>query len=123
VYQERLALGVAREQARKDLPLATYTEAYWKIDLHNLFHFLGLRLDPHAQLEIRTYAQAVLDLIEPLVPVSVEAFRDYRLNAMTLTALDIAYIRNQVKGRPTTLDGLGKREVDELDNKLSQLGF
>src|SRR5206468_2425684 len=53
VYEERLKRGVAREQARKDLPLSTYTEAYWKVDLHNLFHFLMLRMDPHAQLEIR----------------------------------------------------------------------
>ena len=59
VYQERLDAGVAREQARKDLPLATYTEAYWKVDLHNLLHFLALRMDSHAQLEIREYATAI----------------------------------------------------------------
>ena len=58
VYQQRIDKGVAREQARKDLPLATYTEAYWKIDLHNLLHFLALRMDSHAQLEIRNYATA-----------------------------------------------------------------
>ncbi len=56
VYEERINNGVAREQARKDLPLSTYTEAYWKIDLHNLFHFLALRMDSHAQYEIRSYA-------------------------------------------------------------------
>ena len=59
VYEERLRQGVAREQARKDLPLSTYTEAYWKIDLHNLFHFLMLRMDAHAQLEIRSYANTI----------------------------------------------------------------
>src|SRR5262249_31481210 len=59
VYEERLSLGVAREQARKDLPLSTYTEAYWKIDLHNLFHFLSLRMDAHAQDEIRAYADII----------------------------------------------------------------
>src|SRR5690606_41485877 len=60
-YQERLSLGVAREQARKDLPLSTYTEAYWKIDLHNLLHFLSLRMDAHAQEEIRAYARVMGD--------------------------------------------------------------
>ena len=59
VYDERLELGIAREQARKDLPLCTYTEAYWKMDLHNLLHFLALRMDPHAQLEIRSYADVI----------------------------------------------------------------
>ena len=59
LYEERLAFGIAREQARKDLPLATYTEAYWKIDLHNLFHFLSLRTDEHAQAEIRAYAEVI----------------------------------------------------------------
>ena len=59
VYEERLEAGIAREQARKDLPLSTYTEAYWKIDLHNLLHFLALRMDSHAQLEIRRYAETI----------------------------------------------------------------
>src|SRR5947209_3903379 len=59
VYEERLTQGVAREQARKDLPLSTYTESYWKIDLHNLFHFLALRMDQHAQVEIRSYANTI----------------------------------------------------------------
>lgn len=95
VYKNRLAKGVAREQARKDLPLSTYTEAYWKIDLHNLLHFLGLRMDSHAQKEIRDYATTIGEkIVAPLFPMVWEAFLDYRMNAMYLTALDIETIRN-----------------------------
>lgn len=74
VYERRIALGVAREQARKDLPLSTYTEAYWKIDLHNLLHFLRLRLAPNAQHEIRQYAKAIDKIVTEIVPTTMEAF-------------------------------------------------
>lgn len=88
-YQERLDLGVAREQARKDLPLSTYTEAYWKIDLHNLLHFLALRMDEHAQLEIREYSSAMgRKIVQPLFPLVWEAFEDYRLQASGLSRLE-----------------------------------
>jgi len=94
VYQERLDAGVAREQARKDLPLSTYTEAYWKVDLHNLLHFLALRMDPHAQLEIRDYATAIGEgIVKPLFPVVWEAFQDYRMNGLFLTRLDRGVIQ------------------------------
>lgn len=93
LYQERIDAGVAREQARKDLPLCTYTEAYWKIDLHNLLHFLALRMDSHAQQEIRDYATAIGEkIVRPLFPVVWEAFQDYRLHAMFLTRLDLGVI-------------------------------
>ena len=70
LYEERIAAGVAREQARKDLPLSTYTEAYWKIDLHNLLHFLALRMDAHAQQEIRDYATTIGEqIVRPLFPL------------------------------------------------------
>lgn len=89
LYHRRLDAGVSREQARKDLPLSTYTEAYWKIDLHNLLHFLGLRMDSHAQQEIREYATIIGEqIVAPLFPLVWEAFQDYRLNGMFLTALD-----------------------------------
>ncbi len=89
LYQERLEAGVAREQARKDLPLCTYTEAYWKIDLHNLLHFLSLRMDEHAQWEIRQYARTIgEEIVRPLFPCAWEAFVDYRLQATFLTRLD-----------------------------------
>ena len=94
VYERRLAAGVAREQARKDLPLSTYTEAYWKIDLHNLLHFLELRLDSSAQWEIRQYARVIgEEIVARLFPITWQAFQDYRLNAMLLTRLDVDVIR------------------------------
>lgn len=94
LYQERLDAGVAREQARKDLPLCTYTEAYWKIDLHNLLHFLALRMDSHAQWEIRQYATTLgLEIVKPLFPMVWEAFEDYRRQAMFLTRLDVEVIQ------------------------------
>ncbi|MFN8707812.1 MAG: FAD-dependent thymidylate synthase, partial [Planctomyces sp.] len=99
VYQQRIESGVAREQARKDLPLATYTEAYWKIDLHNLLHFLALRMDSHAQLEIRTYAQTIGEqIVKPLFPVVWEAFLDYRMQSMSLTRLDCEVIQRLHSG-------------------------
>jgi thymidylate synthase (FAD) len=89
IYEARLEAGVAREQARKDLPLATYTEAYWKIDLHNLIHFLSLRMDSHAQWEIQEYSRAIGEqIVKPLFPVVWEAFEDYRQGALFLTRLD-----------------------------------
>ncbi len=89
VYLERIEAGIAREQARKDLPLSTYTEAYWKIDLHNLLHFLSLRMDAHAQQEIRDYSTAIgEEIIKPLFPIVWEAFEDYRLGGVFLTRMD-----------------------------------
>lgn len=94
IYQKRLEAGVAREQARKDLPLCTYTEAYWKIDLHNLLHFLALRMDDHAQLEIRTYARTIgEEILRPLFPIVWEAFVDYRMESMNLSRLDVAVVQ------------------------------
>ena len=85
-------MGVAREQARKDLPLSTYTEAYWKIDLHNLLHFLKLRMDAHAQLEIRNYANAIGDIVKVWCPLVWEAFCDYQLNSITLSRVESLFI-------------------------------
>lgn len=91
VYDERLAAGVAREQARKDLPLCTYTEAYWKVDLHNLLHFLALRMDPHAQKEIRDYATVIgREIVARWVPLTWEAFEDFRLGAVSYSRLENA---------------------------------
>jgi thymidylate synthase (FAD) len=89
VYQARIDAGIAREQARKDLPLSTYTEAYWKIDLHNLLHFLSLRMDAHAQQEIRDYATIIGEqIVKPLFPLVWEAFEDYRLGGLFFSRLD-----------------------------------
>jgi thymidylate synthase (FAD) len=143
VYQERLERGVAREQARKDLPLATYTEAYWKVDLHNLLNFLVLRLDAHAQQEIRDYATAVGEqIVAPLFPLVWEAFVDYRRQSMELTRLDMGVIERllataQAKGSPPPFDREAflaaqdeswkaltrSRERDECVTKLLRLGL
>src|SRR5208282_897257 len=94
-YEARLKAGVAREQARKDLPLSTYTEAYWKIDLHNLFHFLQLRMDPQAQLEIRKYADVIgNEIVARWCPLAWEAFVDYRLQSLALSRIETAIIRS-----------------------------
>lgn len=94
-YEKRLSAGVAKEQARKDLPLSTYTEAYWKVDLHNLLHFLRLRMDAHAQEEIRAYANIIgKEFVARWCPITWEAFQDYRLDAMPLSRLDVEMIRD-----------------------------
>ncbi len=142
LYEERIALGVAREQARKDLPLATYTEAYWKVDLHNLLHFLALRMDSHAQLEIREYASTIGEqIVKPLFPLVWEAFIDYRVEGMFLTRLDrgviVRLMQNMAaagKSQPDEADFLAaqdpswaelnrSRERDECRDKLTRLGI
>jgi len=99
VYNERIEKGVAREQARKDLPLSNYTEAYWKIDLHNLFHFLKLRMDKKAQYEIKQYANVIgNEIVKKVVPVSYEAFEDYVLDVFTLSKLEQIAISKILNG-------------------------
>ena len=99
VYYERLSAGMAREQARKDLPLSTYTEAYWKIDLHNLLHFLRLRMDSHAQLEIREYANTIgYEIVSKWCPIAWEAFLDYRFEAESLSRVEIEIFKQIVTG-------------------------
>ncbi len=120
-YHDYLKLteqGVARELARAVLPVSVYTEWYWKCDLHNIFHFLSLRMDPHAQPEIQDYANAMFALIEPIAPVACEAFLDYRLEGMHLTRLEIEAIRS---GQPLASDN--RREQSEWDEKRSRLGL
>lgn len=129
VYQNRLKAGVAREQARKDLPLSTYTEAYWKIDLHNLLHFLSLRMDSHAQYEIRQYAKTIGEkIVKPLLPLTWEAFEDYRLHAMYLTRLEVQALHKiledvvPTKPWPELLQHItNKRENNEALQKLLSL--
>lgn len=94
IYLKRVDMGIAREQARKDLPLSTFTEAYWKIDLHNLLHFLALRMDDSAQFEIREYAKTIgYQIVAPLFPLTWEAFLDYRIRSVVLSKLDRDVIR------------------------------
>jgi thymidylate synthase (FAD) len=143
VYQSRISSGVAREQARKDLPLATYTEAYWKIDLHNLLHFLALRMDSHAQLEIRQYATTLGEkIVAPLFPIVWEAFLDYRMQSTFLTRLDTGVVQRLTASAatagtsppfseaafmaaqdPTWVNLNRSRERDECRSKLQRLGL
>jgi thymidylate synthase (FAD) len=93
VYNERIEAGLAREQARKDLPLSTYTEAYWKTDLHNLLHFLSLRMEQHAQLEIRSYAHTIgNEIVSKWCPIVWGAFKDYQFGAMELSKQEVDII-------------------------------
>jgi len=139
VYEERLTAGVAREQARKDLPLSTYTEAYWKIDLHNLLHFLSLRMDSHAQDEIRSYANAIGNqIVSKWCPIVWEAFIDYRMDGLSLTRIDLEVIKGLLAGNRADAITAAKsagllqesekglirsREREELEGKLLMLGL
>lgn len=114
VYEELLENGCCREQARGNLPQSTYTEFYWKINLHNLMHYLHLRMDEHAQKEIRDYANAIYELVEPLVPMTMEAFRDFRVNAMQLTGPEIEALAT---GKPIESPG-ERREFEEKMKRL-----
>ena len=117
---------MAREQARMILPQNLYTQWYWKIDLHNLFHFLALRCDKHAQMEIRVFADAILSLITPIVPVAVEAWNDYHpmRGAMKLTRLEVeglkAILSNSQIGEIAPIS-TNKRENDEWFEKMRVL--
>ncbi|MFM7305297.1 MAG: FAD-dependent thymidylate synthase, partial [Alphaproteobacteria bacterium] len=114
--------GLARELARMNLTLNAYTQWYWKTDLHNLLHFLSLRADAHAQYEIRVYADAMLKTVEAWVPMAFEAFRDYRMGAVTLSAQMIAILRRMLAGETVTQEtsGLSKREWREMMDMLGQ---
>lgn len=125
-YTDYLDKGIAREQARMILPLNLYTEWYWKIDLHNLFHFLGLRCDSHAQWETRVFAEAMLSLIQPIVPIAVEAWNDYHdhRGAMKLTKLEIDAIKRTFAGQKVKpLDCDNKREQAEWIAKAARIGL
>jgi thymidylate synthase (FAD) len=114
--------GLARELARMNLTLNAYTQWYWKTDLHNLFHFLSLRADAHAQYEIRVYAEAMMRSVEAWVPMAAAAFRDYRLGAVTLSAQMLAVVRRMLAGEAVAQEGSGlsKREWRELMDTLGR---
>jgi thymidylate synthase (FAD) len=117
-YEKLIEKGVSRELARIALPVSVYTEWYWKCDLHNILRFLSLRMDEHAQQEIRDYAKAMFELIRPIVPISAEAFLDYDLGAVHLSRLEVEAIRS---GEP--LKSENKREKAEWDAKREKLGL
>ncbi len=112
--------GLSRELARIGLSLSTYTQFYWKVDLHNLLGFLRLRADPHAQYEIRVYAEAMLDVVRRWVPTTYEAFLEYRLGSLSLSATAIEMVRRALAGEMPTFEtsGLNRREWDEVADRL-----
>ena len=114
--------GLARELARMDLPVNFYTQWYWKVDLHNLLHFLSLRLDPHAQLEIRVYAEAIASFVADWVPLTWEAFEDYRQGGRFLSKQAIDVVRRRLRGEDVTLEdsGMSAREWRELGAVFDQ---
>ena len=113
--------GLARELARIGLPLSTYTQWYWKTDLHNLFHFMALRADSHAQYEIRVYADVLRDIAQRWTPLAAQAFEDYRLHGADLSRQALDVVRRRLRGE--TVDrassGLGLREWRELEALLA----
>lgn len=122
-YEEMLdpdGLNVARELARMNLTLNTYTQWYWKIDLNNLMHFLSLRIDAHAQYEIRAYAEVMMEILMAWVPNAAEAFKDYRVGAHIFSASMLSVLRRQLRGEDVTVEnsGLSKREWQEMQEAL-----
>jgi thymidylate synthase (FAD) len=113
--------GLTRELARMNLPVNYYTQWYWKIDLNNLMHFLMLRADPHAQYEIRVYAEAMIEVLKKWVPFTFEAFMDYRVNSANLSAQMLDIVKRMIAGEKVNQEnsGLTQREWDELAQKLS----
>jgi thymidylate synthase (FAD) len=114
--------GLARELARMNLGLNFYTQWYWKVDLHNLMHFLSLRADAHAQYEIRVYADVMVDLLQKWVPLTAEAFIEHRLHGVTLSKSAWGAIKRMLNGESVTQEasGLGKREWNELQALLKE---
>ncbi len=125
-YQEFVETGLARELARIGLPLSLYTEWYWKIDLHNLFHFLRLRMDAHAQWEIQQYAQVMADIVKTVCPLAYEAFVDYSLNAAFFSGPELKALQPYLENVTNKIEdmisgGLSQREARELLDKLDKI--
>lgn len=121
LYDDLNEKNIAREITRINLPLSTYTEFYWKIDLHNLMHFLRLRLDSHAQYEIVELSRAIAQIVQLWVPLTWEAFIDYRVNAVSFSGPQMELLRKMIKGETFTLkeSGLGKTEYQEMMKTLN----
>lgn len=122
-YKQAVDMGVARELSRVMLPVNLYTEWYWKIDLHNFMHFSKLRMDSHAQMEIRDYASAMFGMVKQKFPILTEAFEDYSLNAVNFSAGEMRMLRSGHSigdlSRHYESYGLSKREFEEYCNKLN----
>ena len=125
-YNGYIDAGLARELARINLPLSLYTEWYWKIDLHNLLHFLRLRMDAHAQYEIQQYANVMAQIVKAACPISWEAFEDYSVNALRFSAVELRVLKaslTELTPDTDTLvkDGLSKLEAGEFIEKLRKI--
>jgi thymidylate synthase (FAD) len=126
-YEVLIDNGYARELARLNLPVAQYTECYWKMDLRNLLHFLNLRMDSHAQYEIRVYANAIAEILKAWVPLTWEAFEDYVLGAVTFSKPEMELIKKLADSDSGHYQGfehrLSKREFQEFCLKLPLIGY
>lgn len=117
-YTAMLDQGVARELARANLPVSLYTEWYWQCDLHNLFHFLKLRMDPHAQYEIRVFAEAMAKCAKAVAPLAYEAFEEHILGSVTFTQAECRALLDRMSGKP---DGLEGRSLVIFEEKLAKM--
>ena len=115
-YSELVETGLARELARVNLPLSLYTEMYWQIDLHNLFHFLKLRLDGHAQKEIRDYAEVILEITRAVAPLATSSFENYMRNGVNFSGEEMEELRKMLDGKETSLTG---KKLDRLKEKIA----
>lgn len=129
-YNKLVEEGVSREQARKVLPVSLYTEKIWQCNLHNLFHFLRLRLSASAQKEIRLYAETIADYVKDWVPMSWKAFKDYKLDSLTLSGPELKILQKLTNGGDYSATAAlkilnaipNKREKEELISKLARIG-
>jgi len=112
-YSELLDAGLAREIARINLPLSLYTEFYWEMDLYNLFHFLKLRLDSHAQYEIRVYAEVMLEMCKKVAPMATESFINHQNNGVNFSGEEMDALRAILDGKPNPLEGKKKDRFEE----------
>ncbi len=112
-YGELIDQGIAKELARINLPLSTYTEWYWQIDLHNLFHFLRLRCDSHAQKEIRDYANAMLEICRAVAPLATASFEKNQMNGVSFNEEELRALRDMVAGKPAGLEGKALQRLEE----------
>jgi thymidylate synthase (FAD) len=117
-YEQMLEQGVARELARTTLPVSLYTEWYWQIDLHNLFHFLALRLDSHAQYEIRVYAEAMATCAKAVAPLAYEAFEEHVLRRVAFSGTEAAALAARLAGKPFEMDEKNRERFEEKLTKM-----
>ena len=114
-YSELIDSGLAREIARINLPLSLYTEFYWEMDLHNLFHFLKLRLDSHAQYEIRVYAEVILEMCKKVAPMATESFINHMNHGVNFSGEEMEALRAVMEGKPNPLEG---KKLDRFNEKI-----